>query len=645
MRRTVLLIAATALSAFAACGDDSNGTTTHPGLDASFADVPQSDTFVGSGDTSPNPDAVRRLAFEQDFGDDQVACRGTDRCMISLSYTERRTLKVLYTEDGVPTAGRVVKFALEGDDDGVGFLNTLSSVTGATGVGQVETRAKEARIGQFVVKAWIDDATGVDPLFFDVVVTPKGQVPLTVIGNYTGSRPVGSYNVRLYKQDASNKPDCSDLLDLYDQHTADRARDNILVTQSAKFPDLDGLEIDGTQTYTVFVFSGNASGAIQAWGCNDTDAVLEWGSAKTVQVELIDRPPIYTGDYDITSRFDFVSAIPEPYRTWVNYIVSFFQSPTHTVLALACDLLADDECAPLNGFCNLFFDLQTNDNGTCDLVPGTLGGFASDLLDSIIDSVAEDSVFGTIFQVGGDVADMLKEFEIKGVLSFNAEPDANGEWTEGQTKNTWHTAVWKWSLGANCDPETDEHCGTSQFNLGTRFTEGDAVSGTFAASVADYYDLTIGVHPLDFKYGAFINFFVEEYFLGLLTGAPQVKSYEDLLGFLVGGGVECLTPSDENPTCCELLAENVGQDFVTSICESVLQTGSEFLRNQLTGLEAGTGDTFTIGTLEPCTLSDFNSDMIIDGVGSKASPCKWDVKLNVGNGATFDAIFWGARQE
>ena len=426
LRKTAL----TALSMLAlglfACGDDTNGTPA-PKPDAVFPDVIASDSTLPPTDTS-NPAAVRRLDFDLAFGDDQVPCRGTARCTISVSYTERRTLKVVYTEDGQPKSGQVVKFALENDADGVGFLNTLSSVTDELGIGQVETKAKEARVGQFVVKAYIDNSN-LPPLYFDVVVTPKGQVPLTVIGTYGGSRPVGNYNVRLYRQNAAGAPTCANLLDLYENGTAAQARDNIQLTQTAKFPEFDGLEQDGTQRYTILAFALNATQAIQAWGCEDQDGVVEWGKARTVNVELVDRPPLYAGAYNITSRFDFISAIPQPYRKWVEYVVGFFQSPAGTVLELACDLLTS-EGEDLNSICDLVFDAAPNG----DLVLSTVGGYVSDLIDSIIEGVAQGSVFGTIFQVGGDVADILKAFEINATLTFKSEPDATGKW--GWTQRT-----------------------------------------------------------------------------------------------------------------------------------------------------------------------------------------------------------------
>jgi len=506
------------------------------------------------------------------------------------------------------------------------------------------------------VKASID---GLDlaPLYFDVVISPKGLVPLTVVANYTGNRPVGAFDVRLYRQDQAGLPDCSDLMNLYQAQTATTARTNIPLAQSAKFPDFDGLESDGVQHYTILVFSINPQQAIQAWGCDDVAGEVSWESANTVLVEMVDRPPLYAGAYDITSRFDFVSAIPEPYRTWVNYVVGFFQSPTGTVIDLACDLTGSgtDVCASggqITGFCGYLYTCSGGQR-----VNGPLHGFVTQILDSIITGLLADTAFGTILQAGGDIADILKAFELKATLVFHTEPDHEGRWYEDDTSESWHTVVVKWTLGANCDPDTEAGCGVRQF--GTNVFQDELITGSFTASVADYWDLTIDRHPLNLRYGALLNYFLEKFLIPVIIGggtidATNVNSYEDLLGYFVGGGEACLAPSAPLD-CCGKFADSAGNNngvvdgsaepAYRAACDVLLQAGPTFLRNALLNLDLSTGTTFEIGTLGTCRLSDFNNDMIVDGIGSQSQPCTWDVRLNVGAGTSFDAIFWGARAE
>ena len=191
--------------ALGACGDDNATVTpdTLPG-DTIFPDVPT--------DTTPSDTVtplVRTLEFKQGFGDDAQPCVGKPRCTVFLGYNEEKTLELRYTEDGLPVSGQPVKFAIENDPNGLGFLNTLSTATNAEGIAGVKTRPKQSIIGQFAVKAWIDNAN-IAPKYFDVVVSPKGLVALTVVASYSGTRPVGTYSVNLYRQNAAGAPGCPD---------------------------------------------------------------------------------------------------------------------------------------------------------------------------------------------------------------------------------------------------------------------------------------------------------------------------------------------------------------------------------------------------------------------------------------------------
>jgi len=641
--------------AIAACGDDGGTTKTDTGLDTIFPDA---------GDTTPgdtvNPNAVRLLDFELAFGADNKPCRQQPRCLVYLSFSEQKELKMVYTEDGAPVSGVTVKFAVENDPNGLAQPTALAGITEADGIGKIAIKPKRNEVGQFVIKAYVEGGTNPPPAkYFDIVVTPKGTVPLTVIATYGGTRPVSSYSVRLYKQNAQGSPGCGDLNDLYENGTATTARDGVQLSQSAKFPDFDGLATDKTQKYTILAFSLNANQKVQAWVCNATDGVVEDGKSKTVEVAMTDRAPLYVGAYDVISKFDFVSAIPEPYGTYVDYVVSFFQDPTGTLLEIACDLLTG-EGETLNSFCDLVFDEV---GGELQLT--ALGEFASDLLNAVITGLARDSIFDTIFTVGGDVADILKEFELRATIQFKKEPDATGKFADGDATENWHTVRVKWTLGANCDPDTEAGCGTIQQNLQQFGYSGGAITGTFGASVAAFYNLTIDQHPLNLRYGALLSFFAERLLIPLIihgtdTSTWVVDRYEELLGYLLGGGSECLTASTSDATncpdigedvdcCCAKFADSIGQatSAVARACDVIVGTAPSFLRNTLENLDVESGDAFSIGTLEACRMNDTNDDLIIDGFGTIANPCKWNVVLKFGANTTvtIDSKFFATRAE
>lgn len=632
-----------------ACGDDEVVAVQDSSpVDTIFPDVPS--------DTTPNETVtplVRALEFKQGFGDDNQPCVGKPRCTIFLGYNEEKTLELRYTEDGLPVSGQPVKFAIENDPNGLGFLNTLSTATNAEGLAAVKTRPKQSVIGQFAVKAWIDNSN-IPPKYFDVVVSPKGLVALTVVATYNGTRPVSTYSVNLYRQNAAGVPACQDILDLYTNGTATVTRDELLIQQSAKFPDFDNLETDNKQKYTILAYSKNTTGEPQAWACDSVNGEVEWGKSKTVEIELADRPPLYTGAYEVVSRFDFVSAVPEPYQTYVRYVVGFFQSPTQTLFNVACDLLTD-EGGQLNGFCDMLFDSDANGN----VVPGTLGSFVFGLADSILKAVLDDTVFATVLQSGGEIADILTAFEITATFTFKKEPDVNGVFAAGDTEENWYKVAFKWTQGANCQA-TEEGCGDRTFNMNAFQTA--AVKGTFPASVSNFFDLTIEKHSLNLRYGALISYFLEAVLIPLIVGDSTVDTYGDLLGYLVGGGSQCLTAQETGTDCCGVFADKIlgdedgkyesgsggdGADAaaVYAACNTIQTAAPGFLRQTLTNLDLSTGEGFRLGTDSPCRLQDSNSDMKIDLIGTLTNPCVWDVELKFSDNAstTIDAVFWGRR--
>lgn len=647
-----LVLASTLGLGLAACGDDGASTPTDTLLEVNFdgIDVPDTTPDSAQPDTN-NPNVVKVFDFKKPFGDDGKPCLNQPRCSIFIGYSEQIPLEMVYTEDGQPVMDKAVTFTVENDPNNLGRLNINSVVTDAAGVARVTVSPRVNQIGQFAVKATMP-GTDLPAKYFDVVISPKGLVPLTVVGTYNGQRQVGSYSVRLYKQTAAGEPKCSSVDLSLDPDTnnalptANYGRDNILRQQTAKFPEFLGLETDGTQKYSILVFSRNAGGAVQAIGCDSTNGEVNKNESRTVSVEMLDRTPTYVGSYEIISRFNFVSAIPEPYRTYVEYVLGFFKSPTTTIVQVACDLMTSDD-QQLNGFCDSLFTMGPNGQ----LVPSTLGSFIFDLADDIITAVLSDTIFATILTTGGDVANILTAFDIQATLDFKKQPNAQGVWANGDVTENWHSIKVKWTLGQNCDPATEVGCGVRVFSMNA--FQQQAVTGVVPASVANELELSIAQHPLNLRYGALINYFLEAFLLPLVTGQQSVDSYEELLGFLVGRGVQCLTPQANEPDCCQAFANSIANpgnatnSAVTAACRVIVDTAPDFLRNALTNLDLSSGQTFNLGTKQACLLRDANDDLVIDQIGTQANPCQWNVVLKFSDSSqtTIDSIFWGARSE
>ncbi len=648
--------------ALQACGDEIKHQTVTD-IGAGFpdvtGDVPVADTktedlgpdVTETPDVPTNPNAVRALKFDLAVGDDNVTCQGVTHCTIVLSYASDRTLKVVYTEDGDAVAGQLVKFKVENESEtGIGSISSLSAYTDEQGVAAVETSPGAAKPGQFAVRAYVDNSE-IPPLYFDVVVSPKGQVPLTIASKYSGSRPVTTYQAYLYRQTAQKPYPCTEVLTDGFKGTASLQSPITNIAQTWKIPELEGLESDGTQDYTVYVTAKNPQQAIIAWGCSDAAGSVQWGIPKTITVQLEDRPPLYAGTYTVTSHFDFVSALPDSVKPWVYGVLDFFEDPVGQILVLGCMAGNEFGVGALDDLCGLVFNDVANPNIN-DMT--STGKIATDILKAIIAGLSEDTIWGDVLNSGADISQMLKHFQIDAYVTFAAEPDAEGYWTEEQTAESWHTVYVKWSLNANCDPGFDPSCGLMQFSLES--IQQNPVQGKFSARVENTWDLTIDKHALNLSYGALLNYIIEKQLLPLLAGdgtdgLPVIDTYEELIQSLVAGK-ECLDPSF-GMTCCAKFgkdiaskAGNIGESVVTGMCDALVSFGADFLRDQLEGLDTSTGDAFKIGTAETCKFYDVDNDMKVDNFGTIAKPCTWEVDLKLfGATTTIDATFWATRLE
>jgi hypothetical protein len=230
----------------------------------------------------PPPPPELTLTFKTEVGDDGFACK--DQCAVYLTQFSTRTLEVVFTSDGQPLGGQLVNFAIENDEAGLGQLSALTAFTNESGVASVALTSKQLGQGFFKVKAWIDEAS-VPPLYFNVTVTVKAVVPLTVFVTYAGLAPITFYQTYLYAQSEEGEPACSQ--DLASEEVAFAQSPPTPVGGSTKFLDLQ-IPQNKSITYTVLVLSLDEAGSKLAWGCNDTDAVVSSETSTSVTIELID---------------------------------------------------------------------------------------------------------------------------------------------------------------------------------------------------------------------------------------------------------------------------------------------------------------------------------------------------------------------
>jgi hypothetical protein len=651
--------------ALGACADSVETQSFEP-IDAAFAETWDVVTTLPDGVVGPNPGEGAMLEFvngsgQPAVGDDGVACVAGHACYYEADLNSSRSLSVRYTIDGLPMENVLLGFEEVEDTTGQSNLLATAVYTDAQGIATGKLKTGPAQ-GDVQIKVSV--SSDVEPLFFDVVVTAKISDTLTISATYAGPSPVGYFQVFLYEQSEPGQPDCDDIESLFEGGQASLqspVKKLIPVPETVKVKAGDmGIAAGEHKTFTVVAIGVEANpetDPILAWGCDNVSAVLPPLDAGNVEIELIDRPPKYAGTYNLTSHFNFLSALPDDVEQIVGFVFDFFKSPTGGLLSLACTLGGNS----LNSLCSLIFD-DPDDPSIDDATPQ--GGVLIDIIDSIINGFAADTVFGTVFNTGKDLSNIITDFEVHGTLSFDVEPGPDLMWTADETENTWDYISVQWTLNANCDPLMDPECGFKNFSFAAIQPDDPVIVGNFEASVKNFYELTIEPHPLNVQYGALINAVIEKVVLPLAFGEgdPQypvvVDTYEKALKAILGGGSACLHPAYPQ-TCCEKFAEQVlgggglpsTLNVINSGCDGLIEVGAIYLGGYISGLDANTGENFMIGTEDGhvCWLVDSNSDMVIDGIGGKEDDmlCRWNVTISLLGVDMIidDATFWASRAD
>jgi hypothetical protein len=417
------------------------------------------------------------------------------------------------------------------------------------------------------------------------------------------------------------------------------------------------------------------SDVMRAWACDDKNGHVEWGDMTTVVLKLYDIQPSIVGTWDIDSNFDLISGLPPTVARILNIIFGLFESPTGEILKLLCD---EDELGINigNSICGyIFADAENPKLGEY----GIIGSFVVNIIDQLIINLIdancpfsdEPGYCKKIWFTVDDVGAILKKFRIQSTMTCSVDPmldwnnpDAGAIINKGDCKEVWHTVIFRWSLGADCDP-ADPECGALYFNMSSIPDLGGVVTADISGALLNHIEvdgatvrgdyLQIDPHAVDLRYGALINFALEKILLPQIfgnssdgTGLPPVDSYEDLIGSLLAGR-QCLNTM----SCCSDFDNKLTQKYTwlpaglaESACEALLGTAVDYIRQQLNALNGDSGN-FLIGTPpdQPAHIIDVNRNMQFDTIGSKVELQNWDANLTIGS-YTYDptGLFWGVRE-
>ncbi|MSP90940.1 MAG: hypothetical protein EXR79_03915 [Myxococcales bacterium] len=676
---------ATACGALAACSDSitvgslaypdaKNAVDGHGTFDGGTPGAASADGAVG-GDGAGGAAAdggslgpVLLFATAKDDGSGQP-CE-PPVCALLMTQNTQRKLAVRYLRDGQPVADVAVQFAAQDPAASLGQLLLENVMTDDKGLAVTEVKVGLG-LGQWSVTAHVPAEPAVPALAFAIQVGSKAKGPLAITLHYVGSKSMaefGDIKARLTKQDAAGAPVCASLdLDALPPAAWTSPALKWDKPWTISYPNFAATlpQSGAPVAFTVVgvawpVGMSSLTGKAVAFGCVDSGAQVWWDpKTKTLQGEAVtvdvkDIPPRLKGTYDLTTYLNLVSVLPDGVEIVVAAILDIVKKPVAGIFALACKLSQGS----LESLCkNIFQDAK---KPNINQLQSPFGGIIVEFLNAILVGLLPANVQAGL-QTAGDLAEILTNLEVGGTLQIDQEPDAAGFVPKTMTKQTWTKITYKWSLGKGCKP-ADANCGKVTFDI-DKF-QSNAIVGSFDLwRDAAKWEIKIGKHALDVKWGALVSYLIEKQVLPAITFDPKnptgpvVDSYEKLIKSVIAGK-KCLVKD----TCCEEFgAQLAGKqsllkpDFLAAMCEMVITVGVGFLKAQLTGLELKSGDPnsgkgLLLGT-DKCPIFDADDDGWIDLVGSPnplqpADQCQWDMTLQFASKPEqIKATFFATRQQ
>lgn len=642
----------------------------------SSTEVIQSDASGDTGSVDTTNDSVIGTQY-------QLVLDNPNRQMVGLS---EDYLKVQYLEDGQPKDGVDIVYTLDTNDQAVAKLTVTEATTANNGFAQVKI-AVGAGPGNFTVTVQ-DKAQLAAPQKFTIQIVPKEQAELTVKLEYNGVRnnaqlaEIQDVEVYIYKKGGEYST-----CDKFNFANATAKKLKTVPSQpliQSPIPDaaFAGFQSADYGEYLVYGIGKNADGATLASGCLDTGAAVGTQPV-VVTLTLTDVLPTYTGKYNMNLQLDLLSALktvsPLAYDI-VDTILTLFDSPTTAILKLSCKI----DNSTLNDLCGYLYSCADSPQPAkitdCKKLTETVWtGVIKTLLDTLIQNLlAKNPLLSSIFNVGGSVSDMIRNMKLNGVLDIQQQPvpaTDKLQFPDGSVKVSFTGLSYQWYVekdvtctqGSDCPQDHfclektgDNKCAKiEEGTLSSTVISGNPfIAGTFKAYVKDLFDFYLEEGPVNLNYGTIINAVLEKVVLKQLYG---VDTYENFIKELFGG-----QGCSQDGSCCQKAADNLlGQDstfagIVKTACETLVNTGAAYLRDQLNNLSIGSasdagcgqGFCFSSPANTPCKMFDnYNnkSDNIIDRFGKLDAACllKANISVQGDSGATvvpFDVYFTAVRQ-
>jgi hypothetical protein len=487
---------------------------------------------------------------------------------VELHFGEVRPLHAMLVDDrGQPVSN--VPVAFEVSDPAVA-LGSLEVMTDATGTAEVDLLAGALAV-DVVITA---NAPFASPAELNVQVLPPPIISLEVHTSTTARIPLPHSELFVFTFAPDASVSCATL------------PGDVSAEQQAtlgQLPTLSIFQVGNDAKKVVVLAAGyGPTGDLVATGCGETvthtaDTSIE---PNVVEVEIHQLPSVLEGEYDVLMSMALGGLLPEPYESTVDLITGVLADPAGYAVYRALRNMDED-----SGTSFVHWDLGMGDElASFDDVRDNPATFPTwSLARDLFADELEQSLGPTytdITTVGGDLRDIVTDFEIGARLSVAADDEADPFDNALVVDELWNDLVFEWSRGC---AEGDLACIRRPIALEN--TQYAPVTTSYGATWAhdpsgvttERFNVTADPHRLALRYGAILLIALDE----LLYPALGADS---LSGFLINL-VDCTAVG-------QAIADALGGPpfLYTGFCTTGMTLAANQIEEELLALEVGEGD-------------------------------------------------------
>lgn len=527
---------------------------------------------------------------------------------------------------GQPVSGQNVAFSLNGVG---GTLDWPQRTTDAAGVAMVPFNAG-TMVANPIVTATTDDAADVR-VSLQIVQNPTGQLVISV---------ADSTRVGLARADAlvftaapgQAAVTCESLEMATTLPTAAFSADFDMGTGTRTFNGLDH-----GQKVTVLASGYSARGDLIASGCNDgagMDWTVQGGATLTVPVALAQLPTTVTGEYEALLKMELVSALPDPYETYVRTVTDLLTDPAGyaTYLVLRGYDGANDPMTVPDGdswtsyrmapcgdpvYRWATFDEISSLSDDCGITYN-LFNIGRNAMSGVVDNVTNGALT-EVQNIGANIEGLTEEFEIGATYTITPLNPELGGYTVNEE---WNRFVFKWNIG--CDHPGDLKCVrravTPPADMMPPFR---AVQTTYGATIQHAIP-TGDAYPIDER---FVVTPEDGYAMELAYGSILILAMNQLVFPSLPGGLagNSLHEVLNNLVDCQSLGGSIG----SSLCTAGLAAADAYVTNELDGLTIGGGDDNVVIGKDESGVTGGGTFSLIDADGDLKTELVREVDLYV----------------